>query len=125
MNSTEVKALMGVGLFAAVFAVPVAMFYFAARYGLDTWIATAVSVLAIIVGGALAVGALAIAYGALGEDETYARRMLRKIREEYEEKELAYSARQRAMLEELDEIAELLREIRDLLKGEYDETRRY
>jgi len=125
MNLDEATALMGAAIFVAVFAVPIAMFYFVGKFGLDVWVAIGVSVLAIIIGGGLAMITMVVAYQSLGERSFNVNKIMKRIKEEYEEKELAYSARQRAMLEELDEIVELLREIRDLLKGEYDETRKY
>ncbi|RLE93628.1 MAG: hypothetical protein DRN04_06275 [Thermoprotei archaeon] len=125
MTLDEATALMGAAIFIAVFAVPIAMFYYVGEFGLDVWVAIGVSALAIIVGGVLAMVTMVVAYQSLSERGGTVNRIMKRIWEEYGEKGLAYSARQRAMLEELDEIVELLREIRDLLKGEYDETRKY
>jgi len=75
----------------------------------QAWIGVAMAVLALICAAVLGVVGLAI-FTSVYYDE------LQAERERVEEFLNAYRARQRAMLEELDEAVAYLREIRDLLR---------
>lgn len=87
--------------------VPVACMYFTVERGFSSMLSTIIALASI--GSALTIGFFAVIEGALspstGED-VEARRRLDLLR-----------ASHRAMLEELDEIVSLLREIRDVLRG--------
>ena len=67
-------------------------------------------VLSIIAGGVLAFFSIVFGFASpfVPQEDSYSREIKEKLR--------MYRARQRAMLEELDEIKKLLEEIRDLLK---------
>jgi hypothetical protein len=89
------------------FGVPALSIYTAIHYGFNYIAATIISVMALIVSGILLF--FGIVVGPLGHEEgvsTSERRRLEMFR-----------AHLRATLEEMDDIIELLGEIRDLLKG--------
>lgn len=77
---------------------------------IDPVFATVGLIASLVVGGVIAFFSLVFAESFVGEEDSRERRELEKRLE-------VYRARQRAMLEELDEIKKLLEEIRDLLRG--------
>ena len=111
MRASAYLACLVVMVVAMGFGVPYAAIHYMTFHGLSPWIGAPLAVLAMIGAGIVAVVGLGVMEDLpldLGSSERE-----RLLRERIE----AYRARQRAMLEELDEIVSLLREIRDVLRG--------
>jgi hypothetical protein len=118
-NLLGVLLALGALAVAALLAayVPLRLLSMVSERKLDLLVAGIFAFLSIVASGVIAffavgIGHALVAEGLAGErvSEAAARRR------ELEEKLTAYRARQRAMLEELDEVKKLLEEIRELLK---------
>jgi hypothetical protein len=90
------------------FGVPTLCIYFSVFYGLNYIVAGLIALLALIVAGILAIIGMAI-----GSEEAPSE----TIKPSEREKLNLLRAHQRATLEELDDIIEVLREIKDVLKS--------
>jgi len=99
-NSTLVAASAAI----IGFGVPALSLYVSIQYGFNYIAAAVISLTAIVVGGALIFFGIVTGPLSLGEDQSAGK--LRMFR-----------AHLRATLEEMDEIIEILTEIRDLLRG--------
>lgn len=95
---------LGIGL-----VLPLKLFEFVAAGALEGWVAALLTALALIAAGVIGVVGLGSSF-VLFEKEA------EKTEVSKPPSLVAYRARQRAMLEELDEAVELLREIRDILR---------
>jgi hypothetical protein len=125
VRSLRAASLLGVLLalgalaVAALLAVyvPLKLLSMVSERKLDSLAAGIFAPLSIAAGGVIAFFAIVIGY-ALVAEELEGERVSEDAarRRELEERLTAYRARQRAMLEELDEVRKLLEEIRDLLK---------
>ncbi len=91
------------------FGVPYTSIKYMVFYGISGWVAVPIAILAIIVAGIVAIIGfpLAVEYAKEAAGAAGDRVLAEKVK--------AYRARQRAMLEELDEIVALLREMRNTL----------
>jgi len=109
-----VLALIGAFAVAALMGayVPVELFRMVGEGRLDARAAGALSALSVIAGAVVAFFAIVVGLPTVSGLAFEGRGEPRELRE----KLTAYRARQRAMLEELDEVKRLLEEIRDLLK---------
>lgn len=96
--------------------VPVRLFALSAEGLLNVVAAGLLSALSIIAGAVVAFIAIVVGIPLLSFTGSGEAAAIRIKRRELEEKLTEYRARQRAMLEELDEVKKLLEEIRDLLK---------
>ncbi len=101
-------ALIAFSAVAVGLGVPALSLYFSVYHGLNAVIAAIVAIFAIISGGVL--GILGVVIGPLGQSDdgisASERQRLSQMR-----------AHQRATLEELDDVVEVLEEIRDVLKA--------
>lgn len=89
------------------FGVPAFCIYFSVYYGFNYIVAGIIASLALLVAGILAIVGLAIGSESISD----------MISPSEREKLNALRAQQRATLEELDDIAAILKEIRDVLKA--------
>ena len=103
---TLVVAVLTLGLGLVL---PLKLFEFAAAGVLEGWIAALLAALALVAAGVIGVVGLGTSF-VLFEEEAERAEVSKPP------SLVAYRARQRAMLEELDEAVELLREIRDILQ---------
>lgn len=106
MAKTSVLTALNVILLG--FGVPTLCIYFTVYHGFNFMIAGIIAILALIVAGILALLGVI-----LSSEET---QTLEMIKPSEREKLNLLRARQRATLEELDDITDVLKEIRDLLK---------
>jgi hypothetical protein len=90
------------------FGVPTVCVYFSVFYGFNFIVAGLIALLALIVAGILAIVGMAI-----GSEEMPSE----TIKPSEREKLNIFRAHQRATLEELDDIIEVLKEIKDVLKS--------
>ncbi|MGB9756260.1 MAG: hypothetical protein ACPLVJ_00555 [Candidatus Bathyarchaeales archaeon] len=90
------------------FGVPTISIYFSVFYGFNVIVAVLIALLALIVAGILAIIGMAI-----GSEEVPSE----TIKPSEREKLNLLRAHQRATLEELDDIIEVLKEIKDVLKS--------
>ena len=107
MNSTS-SIMVGLSAIAIGLGVPAACLYFVVNYGFNGLLASIVAFMGVLMGGAIII--VGVTAGGMGNGSDSSRRMdrerLRNLR-----------AQQGATLEELEEIAGLLVEIRDVLKS--------
>jgi len=90
------------------FGVPTVSIYFSVFHGFNFIIAGLIAMLAMIVAGILVVVGIALGHEELPSE---------KIKPSEREKLNLLRAHQRATLEELDDVIDILKEIRDLLKA--------
>jgi len=109
-----ILAALAVAALLAVYA-PLKLLGLAGEQKLSSLAAGIFAFISIAAGAVIAFFAIAIGFPLVLSD-LLGREAGVKLRRELEEKLTAYRARQRAMLEELDEVKKLLEEIRDLLK---------
>jgi len=110
-----VLAALAVAALLAAY-VPLKLLNMVSERRLDLLAAGIFAVASIAVGGAIAFFTVALGIPLVAEELVSKGVGEVARRRELEEKLSAYRARQRAMLEELDEVKRLLEEIRDLLK---------
>ena len=107
MNSTS-SIMVGLSAIAIGLGVPAACLYFVVNYGFNGLLASIVAFMGVVMGGAIII--VGVTAGGMGNGSDSSRRMdrerLRNLR-----------AQQGATLEELEEIAGLLVEIRDVLRS--------
>lgn len=109
-----ILAALAVAALLAVYA-PLKLLGLAGEQKLNSLTAGIFAFISIAAGAVIAFFAIAIGFPLVLSDLLGGEAGV-KLRRELEEKLTAYRARQRAMLEELDEVKKLLEEIRDLLK---------
>jgi hypothetical protein len=93
------------------FGVPTVCIYFSVSYGFNSIVAGIIALLALVVAGVLAVLGIAI-----GSEEIPSESLKPSEREKLN----LLRAHQRATLEELDDVIDVLKEIRDLLKAAHE-----
>ncbi|RLE92448.1 MAG: hypothetical protein DRJ55_03405 [Thermoprotei archaeon] len=101
--------ILGIGVL-----MPYKLFDMVAAGVMDIWLAVGLSVLLWLGAGITSIIIFGIVYGTSKVDRWISMGLEEERRGSFSM--TAYRARQRAMLEELDEAVELLREIRDILK---------
>jgi hypothetical protein len=104
----KISTLLVISIIALGFGTPVACVYFSVYHNFNWMGATLLSLAAIIMAGTL--GFFGIVTGPLGQEE------IGGLSESERKKLELMRVHQRATLEELDEMIEILKDIRDILK---------